>query len=85
MTKKVTLNVVQFPSPDYRDVVTALRNLAREIEEGKFGDVTSCGVVTFGETMEVFGSGADSGAPTIALLFSAAAHRFAKELDDHGQ
>lgn len=81
----MSLNVVQFPVPDYRDPVKALRNLADEIERGDYGEVGSCGVVVFGNTMEVFGSGVDSDAPTIALLFTAAAHRFAKELEQHGQ
>lgn len=80
-----SLKVVNFPTPDYRDPVKALRNLADEIEAGKFGDVTSCGVVLFGDTMEVFGSGADSEGATIALLFSAAAHRFAREVEECGR
>jgi hypothetical protein len=82
MTK---LNVVNFPVPDYKDPVKALRNLANQIEAGDFGEVTSCGVVIFGDTMDVFGSGTDSEAPTIALLLNAAAHRFAKELETYGQ
>ena len=81
----MSLNVVQFPVPNYRDPAKALRNLADEIEAGRFGEVTSCGVVVFGDTMEIFGSGSDSEACTIALLFNAAAHRFAKEIEQHGQ
>lgn len=81
----MTLNVVNFPVPDYRDPVRALRNLADDIEAGKFGDVGSCAVAVFGDTLEVFGSGVDSDGPTIALLFSAAAHRFAREIESHGQ
>jgi hypothetical protein len=79
------LNVIDFPVPDYREPVKSLRNLADQIEAGDFGEVTSCGVVIFGDTMDVFGSGTDSAAPTIALLFNAAAHRFAKEIEGHGQ
>ena len=78
------LNVVDFPVPDHRDPVKALRNLADEIEAGEFGEVNSCGVVIFGEGMTVFGSGVDSDGPTIALLFSAAAHRFAREIEQEG-
>ena len=80
----MTAQLVQFPSPDYRDPVKALRNLADDIEAGEFGEVGSCGVVIFGDTMEVFGSGVDSDGPTIALLFNAAAHRFAREIEGHG-
>ncbi len=81
----MSLNVVQFPTPDYREPVKALRCLADEIEAGDYGDVGSCGVVIFGDTMEVFGSGVDSDGPTISLLFSAAAHRFAREIEEHGR
>lgn len=77
--------LVQFPTPDYRDPVKALRNLADEIESGKWGEVGSCGVVVMGDTMEVFGSGLDSDGPAIALLFAAAAHRFASEIEGHGR
>jgi hypothetical protein len=79
------LNVVNFPVPDYRDPVKALRNLANQIEAGDFGEVTSCGVVIFGDAMEVFGSGEDSPASTIALLFNAAALRFARSIEEHGR
>jgi hypothetical protein len=79
------LNVIDFPLPDYKDPVKALRNLADDIEAGRFGEVGSCGVVIFGDEMHVYGSGADSGACTIALLFSAAAHRFAAEIEAHGK
>lgn len=79
------LNVVNFPVPEYRDPVKALRNLADDVEAGRYGEVSSCGVVLLGDRMEVFGSGEDSEGPTIALLFSAAAHRFAKEIEEYGQ
>jgi hypothetical protein len=79
------LNVVQFPVPEYRQPATMLRNIADEIDEGKYGEVGSIGVVVFGDTMEIFGGGSDSDGPTIALLFQAAGHRFAKELERHGR
>ena len=79
------LNLVRFPRPDYLDTVKALRNLADQIEAGDFGEISSCGVVILGEGMEVFGSGPDSAAPTIALLFNAAALRFAKDIESYGQ
>lgn len=82
---KRKLNVVDFPVPDYRKPVKMLRNLADEIEAGAFGEITSLGVVTFGSTMEVFGAGVDSGPTTVALLFHAAALRFASELEAHGR
>lgn len=79
------LNVIEFPTWDYRDPVKALRNLADDIEAGKFGAVGSCGVVIMGDTLEVFGSGVDSQGPAIALLFNAAALRFAREIEAHGR
>lgn len=80
-----SLNVVTFPVPDYKDPVKALRNLADQIESGDFGDIGSCGVVLFGDKMDVFGSGPDSEASVISLLFSAAALRFAKSIEEHGE
>ena len=82
---KARLNIVEFPTPDYRDPVKMLRNLANQIEAGDFGEITSLGVVTFGPTMEIFGAGIDSSACTVALLFNAAALRFAKELEQQGR
>lgn len=79
------LNVVDFPTPDYRQPVKMLRNLADAIERGDFGDVTSLGVVTFGDALEIFGAGVDSSATTVAMLFNAAALRFAAELEAHGR
>lgn len=79
------LKVIDFPTWDYRDPVKALRNLADDIEAGQHGDVKSCGVVIFGNEMKVFGSGVDSQGPAIALLFNAAAHRFAREIEAHGR
>ena len=81
----MSAQLVEFPVPDYKCPVKALRNLADDIERGKFGEVGSCGVVVFGDTMEVFGSGGDSDSTTIALLFSAAAHRFARDIEEHGR
>lgn len=84
MSESTGPKLINFPIPDYRDPVKALRNLADEIEAGEHGDVSSCGVVLMGDQMEVFGSGIDSDGPTIALLFNAAAHRFAREIEEYG-
>lgn len=81
----MNLNVVQFPEMVARDPAKMLRRLADEIEAGGYGEVGSCGVVIFGDTMEVFGAGVDSAGPTIALLFNAAAQRFAQAIEQHGQ
>ena len=81
----MTAQLVSFPVPDHRCPIKALRNLADDIERGDFGEVNSCGIVVFGDSMKVFASGVDSDGPTIALLFSAAAHRFAREIEEHGR
>jgi hypothetical protein len=81
----MTLNVVQFPTPDYKDAVKALRNIADEIEAGAYGDVSTAAIALFGDKLEVFGAGSDSEAPTVALLFSAAAARFAREIEEYGR
>lgn len=84
MSENTGPKLINFPTPDYRDPVKALRNLADDIEAGEYGDVSSCGVVLMGDQMDVFGSGTDRDGPTIALLFSAAAHRFAREIEEYG-
>lgn len=75
---------VAYPT-NFREVVPTLRRVADKIEQGKFGDVSSLGVVLMGDTMEVFGMGIDSDGPTIALLFSAASLRFAKAVEEHDE
>lgn len=77
--------LIDFPTPDYRDPVKALRNLANDIEAGKYGEVSSCGVVIMGDQMEIFGSGPDCSGTVINLLFNAASHRFAREIEEHGK
>jgi len=80
-----SLNVVDFPVPEYRNPVKMLRNIADDIEAGIHGDITSITIVTFGETMEVFAGGSDADAPTCALLLNAASLRFAREIEGHGR
>lgn len=78
------LKVIDFPVPDYKNPVTMLRNLADRIEAGDFGDVSTIAIATFSDRLEVFGGGADSEGPTCALLFNAAAMRFAREIEQYG-
>ena len=78
----VTAQIVRFPTPDYLDPVKGLRNLADKIEAGERGEVTSVGIVLFNGELEVFGMGSDSAGPVVALLFNAAALRFAREVAD---
>ena len=81
----MTLKVVQLPTPEYRDPVKALRNLADEIEAGDWGEIGCCAVAIMGDTFEVFGSGPDSAGPSVAILFQAAIMRLAGEIEKHGR
>ena len=79
------LKVVEFPVADYRDPVKMLRNIADGIEAGEHGDVQTIGIALFGDSLELFGGGPDSAAPTVALIFSAAVQRFAREIEQFGE
>lgn len=70
---------------NHRDVVKTLRAIADQIEEGKFGAVGSAGVVILGDTLEVFGMGEDSEAPSVGLLLHAGFLRLSKALEEHGR
>lgn len=72
--------------PAYRDPVRMLRNLADDIEAGKHEEVTSIAIATFGDCgLEVYGGGVDSPAPTIAMLFHAAANKMSNSLIEFGE
>lgn len=87
MSKDQSISVpklhVVYPT-NFREVVPTLRRVADEIEAGEHGDVSSLGIVLMGNSMEVFGMGVDADGPAIALLFQAAALRFAKAIEEHG-
>lgn len=70
---------------NYRDPVAMLRRLADDIEAGKYGEVGCVGVALLGDTMEVFGYGSDSEAPSVALLLHAGFMRMSGALESHGR
>lgn len=70
---------------NHRDPVATLRNIADEIEAGKFGAVGCVGVTLLGDTMEVFGMGEDSEAPSVALLLHAGFLRLSRAIEEHGR
>jgi hypothetical protein len=84
-----TLKVVTLHESTLRDVPAKLRQLADAIEAGEHGDVSCCGVAIMGSTMEAFGFGdgimKDSVAPSVALLFQAAALRLVREVEQAGR
>lgn len=69
LASKPDLKVVTLHATNFRDVAGTLRQLADDIEAGRYGDVESCGVVIHGDGLNMFGAGPNSEAPTIALLF----------------
>jgi hypothetical protein len=79
------LKIVPLYESNYRDPVATLREIADEIEAGKYGDVREVAVVVYGDTLEAFGAGAEHDGATIALLFQAAAHRMIREVANHGR
>ena len=79
------LNVVTLHESNFRDPVATLRKIADDIEGGVHGEVGSVGVVILGNTMEVFGFGEDSEAPSIALLLHAGFMRLSKAIEEHGK
>lgn len=69
---------------NYRDVPATLREIANQIEAGKYGAVGSVGLVLLGDTLEVFGIGPDSEAPSTALILNAGAMKLTMPIINHG-
>ena len=74
---KPTLRVVgEINPPDYKNPVKMLRNIADQIEAGKYGDVNTIVVATFGDAgVDTFGGGKDSSLFHCAYLFGVAQTR----------
>jgi hypothetical protein len=81
----VSAEVVQLYDSNYRDPVATLREIAQDIEAGRYGEVGCVGVVLLGDTMEVFGMGSDSEAPSVGLLLHAGFMRLSSSLESHGR
>lgn len=69
---------------NFRDVPATLRHIADQIEAGKYGTVGSVGLVLLGDTLEVFGIGPDSEAPSTALILNAGALKLTMPIVHHG-
>ena len=68
--------VGEIKPPAYRDPVQMLRNLADDIEAGKYGDVETVVIATAGSAgYDTFGGGRDSGMHACTFLFGAAHQR----------
>lgn len=81
----MTAEIVTLQKSNYRDPAAILRVIADDIEAGKFGEVGCVGVVLLGNTMEVFGMGPDSDAPSVGMLLHAGFMRLARSMEDHGK
>lgn len=72
-----------------RDGPAGLRQLADDIESGKYGKVGCVGAVILGDTLEVFGWGdglmRDGIGPSVATLFAAGNLRLVKSIEEHGK
>lgn len=81
----MTAKIVTLQASNFRDPVATIRNVADEIESGKWGDVGCVGIVVMGDTIEVFGAGRDSEAPSVAMLLYAGFSRLSRMIEDHGR
>jgi hypothetical protein len=79
------LKVVSIHDTNFRDPAATLRNIADEIESGKYGNVGSVGLCLLGDTFEVFGMGVDSETPSIALMLHAGFMRLSGAIEGHGK
>ena len=78
------MKVVELYDTNFRDVVTTLRGIADDIEADKFGPVGCVALVLLGDTLEVFGMGPDSEAPSVGMMLNAGALKLTKAFLDHG-
>lgn len=81
---KTDSNVVSLYETNYRNPVSALRQIADDIENGKYGDVGCVSIAVLGDTMEIFGAGPDSDPAPVAMLFHAAFMRLSLSIEEHG-
>ena len=85
VVKPTTPKLVTLTESNYRQAAPTLRAIADEIEAGKYGAVGCVAVAILGDTMEVFGAGIDSDAPSVALLLHAAFLRLSRSVEEHGR
>ncbi len=48
------MKLLQFPVKKLEDAQTILRNIADEIDAGKYGEIECCAIVVMGEELSVF-------------------------------
>jgi len=69
---------------NFRDVPATLRRIADEMEAGGYGEVSCAGLVLLGDSLEVFGMGPDSEAPSVALVLNAGVMKLTMPVLHHG-
>ena len=79
------MKVVTLHPSNFRDPVATLRVIADRIEAGEFGAVGCVAVAVLGDTLEVFGAGVDSEAPSVAMTLHAGFARLSKSIEEHGR
>jgi hypothetical protein len=79
------MKVVEIHKSNFRDPVATLRVIADQIEAGKYGEVGCVAVAVLGDTLEVFGAGIDSEAPSVAMTLHAGFSRLSKSIEEHGR
>lgn len=82
MTEETKLTPLELYATNYRDVPATLRNIAKGIEEGQYGDVKQVVVAIQGSTLDIFHSG-EGDAESAHLLFSCAARKLENAVLDH--
>jgi len=78
------LSVVTLMESSLHDIPAKLRELANDVEAGKFGKPGTCAVVLFADQLCVFGYGPDSAAPSVAIVLQAGVQKLAGTLVAHG-
>lgn len=82
----MSAGIVTLYDSSLRDPAATLREIADEIEAGRYGqEISTVGVVLLGDTMEVFGAGDDSAGPSVALLLHAGFQRISNAIEQHGK
>ena len=77
--------VVMLPDSNFRDPVSTLRVIADAIEAGKYGAIGCAALVLLGDKLEVFRTGKDSEAPSVALPLNAGVLRLPRAIEENGR
>lgn len=63
------------------DPVTVLRDLADDIESGRYGEVKTVAIAMLGHKFEIFGAGEDSSGASLCLMFNAGGQRLTRAIE----